>query len=196
MTMSEPNPEIQSAQLYQVVEDLLQRAGALLDAAETHGLLCGYLCAAPLPGQNPWLRHVLGEDHPGDEALREESRQALLRLKDYLAQQLAAPGMEFFPLLPDDSQPLTARAASLGGWSECFLFGFGLGSYRNLSELSPEGREFIRDMVSFSRLDGRTENSEESEDAYMQLVEYIRVGVLTLYEEQSHYGRNANHHGE
>lgn len=175
-----PNP---SATLYPAVEQILQKTGALLDAAETHGVLCGFLCAAPIAEDQSWLAHVLGETG-ADRQLAEDSRRTLARLKDYVDEQLRESEMGFNLLLPPDNSPLAGRLAALAGWCEGFLFGFGLGSYKNIQQLSPEGQEFVRDVVSFSRLDSAAEQNETSEHAYMELVEYLRVGVMALYEEQ------------
>ena len=43
------------------LEDLLQAAGAECGAAESHGLVCGMICAAGSAAKRGWLEHLLGE---------------------------------------------------------------------------------------------------------------------------------------
>ena len=168
-------------EIYEPVNKSLQLVGSLMNAAEAHGILCGLLCSSlPFPDE-VWLKHVLGESALEDNLIPECQKQLLLT-KTYTLNQLNSPNCEFMPLLPDDDIPLPARAEALGGWCEGFLFGLGLMGIetQNLPEYATE---FIGDVISISRLASVPNDSEENEESYTQLTEYIKIGVINLYEE-------------
>ena len=164
--------------MHQAITEVLQRAGALLDAAETHGVLCGFLCSGAKDNDERWLKAVFGENE--FLCVEEKYRSVLLNLKNYLQDQLDSPDFIFTPLLPSDNQPLETRVAALSGWSEGFLLGLGISDLRN-QRLSAENQEFIADVLKFSKLSIPVAENEIHEQAYMELVEYLRVGVLNLY---------------
>lgn len=170
-------------EIYEPLNKSLQYVGALMDAAEAHGILCGFLLSSQNFSNEIWFKHILSETAVQD-GLASECQQQLLLVKNYTLDQLNSPSCEFMPLLPDDDIPLPTRSQALGGWCEGFLFGLGLADIDTLS-LSYNAKEFIDDVISISRIAPVTD-SEENENGYMEVVEYIKVGVLTSYEELIH----------
>ncbi|EDN70815.1 conserved hypothetical protein [Beggiatoa sp. PS] len=166
--------------IYDPINNALQHVGALMDAAEAHGILCGILCTSQSYEEDVWLRHVLS-DTAIEDGLVIQSQQQLLLLKKYTLEQLNSVNDEFMPLLPGDDTPLPQRVQALGGWCEGFLFGVGLTGIDTKS-LPNEVKDFIDDVISISRI-APIENNEEYEADYMEIVEYLKVGVITLYEE-------------
>jgi uncharacterized protein len=168
-------------EIYEPLNNSLQHVGALMDAAETHGILCGLLCSSQPFSLEILFKHVLGETAVED-GLASECQQQLLLVKNYTVEQLNSFNCEFTPLLPSDDIALSERTQALGGWCEGFLFGLGLVNVE--IELLPDNaREFIQDIISISKI-APADDTDEEED-YMQLVEYIRIGIITLYEELS-----------
>ncbi|MEN8217451.1 MAG: UPF0149 family protein [Pseudomonadota bacterium] len=168
-------------EIYQPLNKSLQQVGALMDAAEAHGILCGLLCTLKPFENEEWLKHVLGQTAVED-GLASKCEQQLLLLKNYTRDQLNSPQCEFMPLLPGDNIPLSERTQALGGWCEGFMFGLALTGIENLPN---NAKEFIDDLVSISRI-APAEESNENEENYMQVFEYIRVCILNLYEEVTH----------
>ncbi len=167
-------------EIYEPLNKSLLKVGTLTDAAETHGILCGLLCTTQNFSLNEWFRHTLGETATKD-GLASECQQQLVLIKNYTKEQLNSFNCEFMPLLPKDDIPLAERTQALGGWCEGFLFGLGLVDLE-MDRLSASTKEFITDTISVSRV-AQVEDNDELEEDYMQLVEYIRVGVMSLYEE-------------
>lgn len=168
-------------EIYEPLNKSLQHVGALMDAAEAHGILCGLLCCSSEPFENyQWLKHVLGHTTAQD-GLASKCEQQLLLVKNYTLEQLNSPNYEFMPLLPGDEIPILERTQALGGWCEGFLFGLGLTGLET-EDLSDNIREFINDVISISQI-APAEDSEENEENYMQLIEYVKIGVIDLYEE-------------
>lgn len=166
--------------IYDPINNSLQLVGALMDAAEAHGILCGILCTSQSYQEEIWLRHILSDTAIEDGLVSQCQRQLLL-LKKYTVEQLNSVNDEFMPLLPSDDSPLSQRVQALGGWCEGFLFGIGLTGIDTKS-LPNEVKDFIDDIISISRV-APIENSEEYEKDYMEIVEYLKVGVIILYEE-------------
>ena len=167
-------------EIYEPLNKSLLHVGTLMDAAETHGVLCGLLCSSQPFSSDEWFKYALGETVTKD-ALTSKCQQQLLLVKDYTLEQLNSFNCEFMPLLPADDIPLSERTQALGGWCEGFSLGLGLTAIET-NCLSDDAQEFIRDVVSVSRI-APAEDSDELEKDYMQIVEYVRVGVMSLYEE-------------
>ena len=92
--------------------------------------------------------------------------------------------MEFEPLLPDDEQPLNGRANALALWCTGFLYGLGTGQISDLEALNGDVGEIVRDFTEISRATGDDADADESnEQAYAELVEFIRVAAQVVFEE-------------
>ncbi|MGB1701791.1 MAG: UPF0149 family protein, partial [Cycloclasticus sp.] len=73
-------------------------------------------------------------------------------------------------------------AVAMGEWCQGFLYGvayMGVGDDKNWSE---DSRGVLRDLMEISRLDA--DNTDDSdEQAFMELQEYVRMGVNVLMQE-------------
>jgi uncharacterized protein len=172
------------------LEDTLAAAGSPTEAAEAHGSLCGALCAqAPLRFET-WLEELLpdtdgGESVDGGEDADSGNHLTVLRsVFSQTRDDLGGDSMQFAPLLPDDDEPLSGRTSALAHWCEGFLYGLGASGLTSLEALPGEVGEIVRDMSEISRANiDSDEATETDEQAYAELVEYIRVGVQLIYDE-------------
>jgi uncharacterized protein len=164
---------------YNHVQQLLAEERSLAAAAEAHGTLAGCLCAAAGYRLEDWLHEILPEGRAAPSAT------ATLRgLYSATADALLQPDMEFELLLPPDSEPIAARTAALAEWCQGFLYGLGAGAIPDVRALPGEVGEIVRDFVEITRAGVDEEQGEESnENAYAELVEFVRVGVQLLFEE-------------
>ena len=64
-----------------------------------------------------------------------------------------------------------------------FLYGLAAGGIKQGSKMPADSTELMRDFIEISQAAFDDEESENSEDDYMQLVEFVRVGVLLINEE-------------
>lgn len=164
---------------YADTQHLLAQEHSLADAAEAHGTLAGCLCGASGYRFEDWLKEILPEGRATGAATRH-----LRELYDATVTALIQPDMEFTPQLPDDEAPLEERTAALAHWCQGFLYGLGAGSIPDASELPGEVGEVVRDFIEISHAAVDAESGEESnENAYTELVEFVRVGVQLLFEE-------------
>ena len=160
--------------------DLLSRAGADTCASECHGFLCGQLCAAESPDEYLWIE--LLDLQTRDEMLAERCHAEVRRLIRGIESDLRSPDLDFQLLLPEDRTALAERVDALGEWCHGFLNGFGLVGGRVGLEPDEECRELLEDMGVICRVSAE-EPEDGDEEHLMQVVEYVRVGVMTLYEE-------------
>jgi uncharacterized protein len=161
-------------------EDVLATAGSLADAAEAHGSLCGALCSMAPYRMQDWVNEIL----PDGARLSDESAAMIERVFTATATTFGEQGMEFEPLLPDDEQPLNGRANALALWCTGFLYGLGTGHISDLEALAGDVGEIVRDFTEISRASGgEAEADESNEQAYSELVEFIRVAAQVVFEE-------------
>lgn len=163
-------------EIYQPLDKSLQQVGALMNAAEAHGILSSFLCVSQ--SDDKWLRHILGT--AATDGLASNCQKQLLLVRNYTLGQLSSLDCEFTLLLPDDD--MAERIQTLGGWCEGFLFGLGLAGV-NTESLPDNIKEFIADLIAISHIAPVDESNDANENYYMELVEYVRVGVMIIYEE-------------
>jgi len=168
---------------YYNVQDVLDLATPGADPADSHGLLCGLICASGFADPQRWLPEVFDEFNPRDAA-QAKAYQCLQSVYEHTLASLHSESLDFELLLPDDDAPLAERTESLGGWCSGFLSGLGLGGLPEQSKLSEELAELLDDVAQIARVDFDLENPDENENvAFEEVVEYLRVGVLFIHDE-------------
>ena len=157
----------------------LAAATSAVHAAEAHGCLCGALCLRPDYSLAEWLDEILPE--PAAEAA---ANQPFAALFEETAGVLARPAMEFEPLLPDDEAGLAERVSALAAWCQGFLYGFGASGTAAQAKLPETVAEVLRDLAQVSHAGAvGSEEAEVEEEAYAELVEFVRAAVQIAYEE-------------
>jgi uncharacterized protein YgfB (UPF0149 family) len=160
---------------------VLEVAGSSVAAAESHGCLCGALCTSAGYTFARWVEEIVPEDAPAQD---EQSMQALQLLFTDTVDALRGDAMEFHPLLPDDDVTLDARATALSQWCQGFLYGFGTGGPVKVDELPANVNEVLRDVTDIGRSRVDVGDAGEAEEqAYSEVVEYLRVGVQLIHDE-------------
>jgi uncharacterized protein len=168
----------------------LRMSHGSLDAAELaecHGILCGMLCGENGNTAHDYFAHLASLEfavEPGS-ALHETMVEAF----DMTVQLLADEELRFSLWLPDDEEPLGQRTDSLAHWCTGFLAGLGVGG--PLPALSGEASEALQDvrqiaMVGFldpANDSANDADNEENENAFFEIVEYVRMVTLMLREE-------------
>jgi len=171
------------------LEELLYRIDAAMGAADAHGALCGMLCARGTIELSEWVDHVIGEQEHGNELLHDVVHKLSELHQSTLEMMNDATG-DFKLLLMDDDDPLPERVESLAAWCQGFIYGLAAGGIKEGSELPEDTAELMKDMIEISRAghdvdDTGVEESDDNDDelAYMEIEEYVRMGVLLVYEE-------------
>lgn len=150
--------------------------GGQCSAAEIHGALSGILCS--IPDVEPKRCMDLLSD-TFERAVDGSLGLVMEKVFRETAQALNDDELRFKPLLPDDESSLAERAEALASWCRGFLYGFGLAGQASLSKQS---QEIMRDLTEISQLDPTVEG-EEDEQAWVELVEFVRVAVQLIFAE-------------
>ena len=168
---------------YPEIERLLADSRALTDLPEAHGTLSGALCAATDYRFEDWLREMYAE---GKTSL--DARDRLEAVFEDTRRALVAGQMQFDMLLPGDDVPIADRAIALGQWCQGFLYGLGTSPIPDADALPEEVGEIVRDLTSITQVavDAR-ESDEVNEQAYTELVEFVRVGAQLLFDELARF---------
>ncbi len=157
------------------------------DLSECHGVLCGMICGENGQTANGFLAHLDSLELAVESGT--SFHDVMVEAFQSTTEQLADDELRFNLWLPDDEEPLEERTSSLAQWCTGFLAGLGLGGpMQPLSEEAAEALEDLRQIAGtgFSADDGDIEEiaqEEENEQAFFEIVEYVRVVTLVLREE-------------
>jgi len=165
---------------YNSVNSQLISAGTGVLASESHGFLCGVFCATNTVMSSIWQEYLLvGVEGASDF---DETFAVLTQLAERTSEEILSEEMIFTPFLPDDQAGIAERSNSISEWCSGFVSGLGIGGGGNKLDLDSEGDEFLKDVVSISRMDNSVDEGNDSEAAYFEVVEYIRVGVIFIHQ--------------
>lgn len=159
--------------------NLLLPLGTLNSPAELHGLLCGKLSGGEQLTETRWLLDAV-EFLDFTQAPDESVRQALTALYQDTRAQLRSESFDLVLLLPDDDSDIDQRLAALGQWCYGFLTGFGSAGVGRQA-LTDEAQDTLRDLASIAQIEIDTEGAEDTESDYMEISEYLRMAVSSLY---------------
>lgn len=175
------------------LEGLLFEVDAMFGASESHGALCGMICAQGATDAAQWMLHVLGERESASKSLQQVGK-LLMQLHQVTMAQMNDSDVEFDLMLPDDNESLEARIEALGSWCQGYVYGLAAGGVTEDSDLPEDSKELIKDILEISRA-GYTVDDEDDSDsgdesvydedeaAFMEVSEYVRIGILLIYEE-------------
>jgi len=168
-------------------ERALHLGGGTLDAsalAECHGVICGLICRESAETANGCLGHLKSLQLlvDPDSAMQD----LVVELHESTTKQMDDEEMGFGLWLPDDDEALEDRMIALARWCAGFLAGLACGG--QFESLSEEAREAIDDLAQIGRAElttpeGVDEESEEDEEAFFEISEYVRIVALMMREE-------------
>ncbi len=168
-------------------EHALRLSQGNLDAAElaeSHGLLCGFLCRDPNGTAGEFLQHLGAMQLVVSPGAALES--VLTEAFESTVGQFDDEDLGFRLWLPDDDEPLEERTIALAQWCSGFLVGLASGG--RIETLSEEAKEAIEDLQQIARAEisspgNNAAENEEDEAAFAEIVEYVRVVALMMRED-------------
>ena len=176
--------DTQLAAIFPDLERQLTGLSAQMLSAESHGMLCARFCVEPHPDFEIWIQEVLGDEKqtPGRHSnlLVKEAVSNLHVIYEKTTSMFDNLVTEFALLLPPDSDELSVRGQALTEWCEGFVVGLGLSGVRDEDRYGDDMREIMRDLIEISHLESEMETNEDNELTFMELVEYVRIGVMTI----------------
>lgn len=148
--------------------------------AYLHGLWCGLIVGEQYCKPQDWVD--LAWDTPDAWLKIAPNVQALLlQLAEQSIVAFSSFDFGFRLLLPDDETTLQLRADALNEWCEGFVFGLQNQRYQK-SLLSGDGAQALADITKICEMDFGIIECEEEEQSYMEIVEYVRMAVLTIHQ--------------
>jgi uncharacterized protein len=155
----------------------LSKTTLKLHASQVHGLICGIL-SGNSNTQAAWEELVTGGKDPAKThvVLQDLYASSAKQLDDFL--------FEFQLVLPADSEELPARAEALTLWCQGYLTGLKLAHIQLVERDPSEMTEAINDIIEIAKMNyEEVVASEEDEAAYIELVEYVRMAVILIYQD-------------
>lgn len=187
---------------YYDVSDALETLAALGTAAQSHGLLCALMCAHARINREAWVDSLLGGHiEPTDENAK-SAYQMLNEVFNATKEAFTANEFELPLLLPEDDTPLPEQIDALGEWCQGYLTGLHLLGMDVEKNTNAEIQECLQDLLSISQVELTPEDQmdQESEGHFLNLVEHVRVAVLTIMQElqisfkEHEHGEGCEHH--
>jgi len=165
---------------YSHAESLLSHTDCAYSAAEAHGVACGILAADRSADSEIWLEWLIDERDKSN-VLQNNSARELSPIFEQARMQLQDSNLEFYLLVPDDTEALADRVEAMQEWAQGFVLGISMSGVKSFSDFPEDTRELIQD---FSQIGSAGElemdEDDESEESYIQIVEYLRMGVLLM----------------
>ncbi|MDI5837985.1 MULTISPECIES: UPF0149 family protein [Shewanella] len=159
-----------------------------LDAAEigqhpveVHGALVGLICGGVDQTGDLWIKPLFDLMNDG-QPLPAPLHQLVSELFQDSVARLGDFEFGFMPLLPEEEEPLSQRVEALSLWTQSFLTGIAI-IQPKLNKASAEVREVIKDLAEIAQVEFDVTEDEESETAYIELLEFVRIAAIMCYSE-------------
>ena len=142
--------------------------------SELHGLITGIVCVTQVPTGEEWLQILSTLNVP---QLEDEALTLLVDETEDVAHALADDELDYLPMLPDDTHPLSVRVTALADWCAGVVLGFGLAS-GHIRDDEQELITHLQDVASVEFED--SDDDEEGELSYQELYEFVRLIPVSL----------------
>ncbi|MGK0370973.1 MAG: yecA family protein [Glaciecola sp.] len=177
MTNQEASSEIN----YELFTNMLKQNNIIVDASEVQGILCGMLAGGMNIDDQEWIEALADVINQG-EVIPAEAQTFIEKMFDKVCQEFIEADFALKLCLPDDATSINDRGAAFVNWVQGFLLGFGL-HQNDLTTCSAEAKEALEDFSDIAKLDEAMEEGEESEQAFFEVLEYVRIGAMLCFNE-------------
>ncbi len=172
-----------SAPDYFELETALQKADADYSVTEAQAIACGMLCVNISADKIAWVQLIFGKIDTTTSS-QETAIKLSGDLFEFLKQQLQDPNLVFELLLPDEKESLYARVTAMQEWCAGYLLGVSMAGVSDHAKLPEDSRELLADFTEIGTSGSFDLGDEDtSEEAFEEISEYIRMGVLLINEE-------------
>ena len=159
----------------------LKAADIPMHPSEIHGAVVGLICGGIGSKTELWipaLLDLINDGQPLSQGLlpiiEDLHKDALDRLADF--------EFGFSLLLPEEEDSLTTRVEALSLWVQSFLTSIAIAQPK-LNKSSADVKEVIKDLSEISQIELDISEDDESEDAYIALVDYVQDAVSVCFAE-------------
>lgn len=167
---------------YFLIDDALQADGLPYSPAELHGQVVGrFMFGVEAFSFEAWLEELAQDGALMIDLKVGSSAPLLAQLCADVMQSMRERADGLQPFLPDENSDLRDRLEALGHWTNGFLVGLALGGLQ-AKDLDEDLKEGLNDLRAISLVDTDTEVSEAAEKQLFELIEYVRMVLLHLFE--------------
>ncbi len=171
--------DISNTEYYDEIAAIMDVCGRPAHACYLQGHWCGMSIGVDIT-KTSWLRLFEDEFLP-NRPLPAEDQSLIESMIEWTQASMNTGDYDFQLMFPADDIEFQDRAEALVSWLEGFIAGFGISGIEN-QHLDAQSKEILEDMISISRLDTDLTEAETGERELMELYEYVRLCVLTLFE--------------
>ncbi len=150
-------------------------------ASELHGVLTGLVCSGFEFEDQSYLIMINDLFNNGD-GLTKAVKSLVKQMFSELWSEVLDDDYSFQLMLPDDDDSIVERGNALGVWVQGFNLGFGLQQKDN-AVASKEVKEVLTDFAEISNLSDEMEEDEDTEQAFFEISEYVRISALLCFTE-------------
>lgn len=146
-----------------------------VNPSEAQGMLISYICAHPNEAILLWIKEL---SRLTNDSIKEGD--LLVALYKETVQALNDLNFTFSPLLPEGN--VYQKIDALQQCAEGLIYGIGI----NHLTLEGDAFEFMNDLIEFSHTtfeEDDEDNTEETEQDFEEILEFVRMGILLLYHE-------------
>lgn len=150
-------------------------------ASEIHGLLTGIISAGFAFEDESYLV-IINDFFNNAEGLGKNLKALIKELYSNIWQDVLDDNFTFQLLIPDDDEAIVERGQALSLWVQGFNLGFGL-QQKNKTKFSDDVNEIIKDFADIANLSNELDENEDTEHAYFEIMEYVRISSLLCFAE-------------
>jgi hypothetical protein len=166
---------------FALVQATLTSEGVNSHASEIHGVITGLVCAGFEFEDRGYLTMLSDLFNSGD-SFPGNIKKMLEPLYSQLWSSILDDNYSFNLLLPDDDDTIAERGHALSMWVQGFNLGFGL-QQKDTPVVSDEVKEILTDFVEIANLSDEMDEDEDTEQAYFEIAEYVRISALLCFSE-------------
>jgi len=170
---------------YEQLNEMLIASGAGFHASECHGFLCALVCGNGRVHEEKIREYFLLDS---DEIVSsDECFNHLKSLAADIETKMHSSDLDLELLLADEDDVPAERSRSLAEWCQGFLSGIGLSGVKD-EQIPSESQELIGDFYKIANLDAehkedKNDSEQENDFALMELIEYVRMGTIYIFED-------------
>ncbi|WP_133406122.1 UPF0149 family protein [Parashewanella tropica] len=149
--------------------------------AEVHGTLVGLICGGVEHKAKAWVTPMQdlisdGQPFPAElhSLIEDLYKDTLERLEEF--------EFGFTLLLPEEEESLNVRVEALSLWVQSYLAAIAI-IQPKLKQASAEVKEVIEDLTEIAQVELDVSDDDESEAAFIELEEFVRVSAILCYAE-------------
>ncbi|SET82620.1 UPF0149 family protein [Thalassotalea agarivorans] len=152
-----------------------------LHASELHGVISG-LISAGMPFESSEYLTIINDMFNNGEGLPINAKNTVKGMVSQTWQAMLDDQFAFQLLLPDDDESLLERCHALAVWVQGYNLGFGL-QQTSKASLSDDVKEVLNDFSEIANLSEDLEEDEDTEQAFYEISEYVRISSLLCFSE-------------